>query len=57
MFEKKYTTVLFLKITTYFQVKQAKFRERFNANAPFSYNTLNPYSSLEKVSTYSAPVG
>uniref|UniRef100_A0A3B5KZ49 Dynein, axonemal, heavy chain 11 n=1 Tax=Xiphophorus couchianus TaxID=32473 RepID=A0A3B5KZ49_9TELE len=31
-----------------FEVKQAKFRERFKANAPFSYTTLNPYSSLEK---------
>ncbi|XP_043973511.1 dynein axonemal heavy chain 11 isoform X1 [Gambusia affinis] len=31
-----------------FEVKQAKFRERFKENAPFSYNTLNPYSSLEK---------
>ncbi|XP_008430693.1 dynein heavy chain 11, axonemal isoform X2 [Poecilia reticulata] len=31
-----------------FEVKQAKFRERFKANTPFSYNTLNPYSSLEK---------
>lgn len=32
-----------------FQVKQNRFRERFRAMAPFSYNAVNPYISLEKV--------
>lgn len=33
-----------------FQVKQGKFREMFKAMAPFSYNAVHPYTSLEKVS-------
>lgn len=32
-----------------FQVKQTQFREMFRAMAPFSYNAMNPYISLEKV--------
>ncbi|XP_061574307.1 dynein axonemal heavy chain 11 [Cololabis saira] len=31
-----------------FEVKQTKFREIFKATAPFSYNAVNPYISLEK---------
>ncbi|XP_070822029.1 dynein axonemal heavy chain 11 [Chaetodon trifascialis] len=31
-----------------FEVKQSKFREMFRAMAPFSYNAVHPYISLEK---------
>ncbi|TKS81941.1 Dynein heavy chain 17, axonemal [Collichthys lucidus] len=31
-----------------FEVKQGKFREMFKAMAPFSYNAVHPYTSLEK---------
>ncbi|XP_056236518.1 dynein axonemal heavy chain 11 isoform X2 [Seriola aureovittata] len=31
-----------------FEVKQMKFRELFKATAPFSYNAVHPYISLEK---------
>nr|XP_019948992.1 PREDICTED: dynein heavy chain 11, axonemal [Paralichthys olivaceus] len=31
-----------------FEVKQTKFREMFGATAPFTYNALHPYISLEK---------
>ncbi|XP_074510014.1 dynein axonemal heavy chain 11 [Sebastes fasciatus] len=31
-----------------FEVKQSKFREMFRATAPFSYNAVRPYISLEK---------
>ncbi|KAM4735000.1 dynein axonemal heavy chain 11 [Anableps anableps] len=34
-----------------FEVKQIKFREKFKAKAPFSYNTVNPYACLEKTET------
>lgn len=32
------------------QLKQNKFRERFKTEAPFSYDAVKPYTSLEKVS-------
>lgn len=32
-----------------FQVKQSKFRETFRATAPFCYNAVRPYISMEKV--------
>ncbi|XP_042345657.1 dynein axonemal heavy chain 11 [Plectropomus leopardus] len=31
-----------------FEVKQSKFREMFRATAPFTYNAVRPYISLEK---------
>ncbi|XP_049903056.1 dynein axonemal heavy chain 11 [Epinephelus moara] len=31
-----------------FEVKQSRFREMFRATAPFSYNAVHPYVSLEK---------
>ncbi|XP_049439851.1 dynein axonemal heavy chain 11 [Epinephelus fuscoguttatus] len=31
-----------------FEVKQSRFREMFRATAPFSYNAVRPYVSLEK---------
>ncbi|CAB1446422.1 unnamed protein product, partial [Pleuronectes platessa] len=31
-----------------FEVKQTKFREMFGATAPFTYNALHPYVSIEK---------
>nr|XP_054596285.1 dynein axonemal heavy chain 11 [Nothobranchius furzeri] len=30
------------------EVKQTKFREKFRATAPFSYNAVNPYASLDE---------
>uniref|UniRef100_A0A3B4YI13 Dynein axonemal heavy chain 11 n=1 Tax=Seriola lalandi dorsalis TaxID=1841481 RepID=A0A3B4YI13_SERLL len=37
-----------------FEVKQMKFRELFKATAPFSYNAVHPYISLEKVRSENA---